>query len=665
MTMSLSLVQRILIGFGALLLLLLGISASSLFSNRTINQKLHLVTEETTPLIEGAQKQISQILQAQIALQYYLSHSSDKDLKRYSQDFSGAMDSYSSSSDALHKYLNNRPEMESLLTQSHDNAMEYQTTAQSLQKLHQDSLDLEGKMRRRQEQVKIQADKLANFLQQYASRKGNEPGGPQVQSNNLLNEVNKITLTFDRFKVDPDPVALAETMDTLDDKIEERLKEFSAADRGQAMKAGLMTKKVLFDISNEEGLYQLDLAWAKLRTTQDQALQKADKLISATYEQLNAFADQASAASVNATEQADGTIVKSRLILVTVSLAAIAVALIIGLWVTNSIRRPLKAFGTTLSTMTQGDLRVQFDDKRKDEFGRLGQSLNQLVQMLRSTLSDLQAAADTLEHQAASNNSISESALNAIRHQQEQLAMAASAMTQMESTVHDVAGRAQMTLETVNDNAELAERARVSVDSTVSTINTQARQIERGAEVTGQLDTYSDKIDSILDAIRNIAEQTNLLALNAAIEAARAGEQGRGFAVVADEVRTLASRTQGSTGEIQAMIEQMQHCVREVVDVMTENRTSSDECVSTAASAGDSLSLMDAAIQRIKDMNIEIASATEQQAATVQEISRSVSEINHSAEETANGARVTAESSRSLLGLAQQQRELLQRFTIS
>ena len=231
-------------------------------------------------------------------------------------------------------------------------------------------------------------------------------------------------------------------------------------------------------------------------------------------------------------------------------------------------------------------------------------------------------------------------------------------------TVEEVARRAQDTRQAVDDTSELTHKVQARVAETIVNIRQQADQVNKATQVTDELQKYGQNIEGIVVAIRTIAEQTNLLALNAAIEAARAGEQGRGFAVVADEVRSLASRTQTSTSEIQDMIGLMQEKIHSVVHVMNESQAQSTQCVSLASGAGDLLLSMSDSVDSIRDMNIQIAAATEEQSATVQETSRMVIQINDSAQQTANGAEQSAISSHELSDMAKVQRELLHHFSV-
>jgi methyl-accepting chemotaxis protein len=202
------------------------------------------------------------------------------------------------------------------------------------------------------------------------------------------------------------------------------------------------------------------------------------------------------------------------------------------------------------------------------------------------------------------------------------------------------------------------------VQSTSSAIAALASEIGRAVGVVQSLAKDSENINAILVAIRGIAEQTNLLALNAAIEAARAGEQGRGFAVVADEVRNLAQKTQQATEEIQSMIQQLQHGTREVVKVMEQSQVKTDDSVAHANQAADSLEAITQAVSVINDMNTQIASAAEQQSAVAEDINRNVTNIGQVANEVAGGADEASQASAGLTKLAEQQRRLINQFRV-
>jgi methyl-accepting chemotaxis protein len=238
----------------------------------------------------------------------------------------------------------------------------------------------------------------------------------------------------------------------------------------------------------------------------------------------------------------------------------------------------------------------------------------------------------------------------------------ASAMTQMAATVREVAQAAERTMGEVEATARTAVDGQTIVNSNSETIAALSREIDKAARVIHQLDDYSANIVAILDVIRGIADQTNLLALNAAIEAARAGEHGRGFSVVADEVRTLASRTQESTADIQKMIEELLTGTRQAVEVMEKSREEANHCVDQSKEAAQALQAIADSIRSINDMSVHIAQAAQEQNTVTQEMHRNVEHISKISEQTAQGAAETAQASREQSRLAAHLQQLVGRF---
>jgi methyl-accepting chemotaxis protein len=209
-----------------------------------------------------------------------------------------------------------------------------------------------------------------------------------------------------------------------------------------------------------------------------------------------------------------------------------------------------------------------------------------------------------------------------------------------------------------------AQSGRKVVDEVVAAIDELATEVGNSSQMILSLKDNAEQIGSVLDVIRGIAEQTNLLALNAAIEAARAGEQGRGFAVVADEVRTLASRTQESTEEIQAMIEKLQQGANAAVSAMQSGQQKTENTVQRAGSAGDALGAITEAVSRIAEMNAHIAHAAEEQSTVARDINRNVSEIHGLSSEAVNGAEMAAEASQALQTMAEELQQVIREFRI-
>ncbi|WP_430523258.1 methyl-accepting chemotaxis protein [Pseudomonas granadensis] len=240
----------------------------------------------------------------------------------------------------------------------------------------------------------------------------------------------------------------------------------------------------------------------------------------------------------------------------------------------------------------------------------------------------------------------------------------ATAVQEMTATAQDVARNATQAAQAASHADQAATQGMQIVRDTSNSIGVLAREIGKAVEVVQTLAKDSENINAILTAIRGIAEQTNLLALNAAIEAARAGEQGRGFAVVADEVRNLAQKTQQATEEIQSMIQQLQQGTRDVVRVMEDSQNRTDESVQHAAKAAEALETITHAVSVINDMNTQIASAAEEQSAVADDINRNVINIGQVANEVAGGADESSSASAGLTKLAEQQRRLINQFKV-
>jgi methyl-accepting chemotaxis protein len=252
----------------------------------------------------------------------------------------------------------------------------------------------------------------------------------------------------------------------------------------------------------------------------------------------------------------------------------------------------------------------------------------------------------------------------AIQEQKSQTEQLATAMNQMTDTVQEVA---KNTAEAANGAAQAiteSDAGRKVVNRTTETINSLSKSISRASSAIQKVEGDTKNVGTVLEVIRSIAEQTNLLALNAAIEAARAGEQGRGFAVVADEVRILASRTQGATQEIQQMIESLQTGTQEAVKLMTESSEFSQKGVEQTLKAGDALVGIVNAVSTINDMNIQIAGAAEEQGAVAEEIHRNVSSISEVANQTTDNAEQTAQASGDLARLADDLNTLVTQFKV-
>jgi len=332
----------------------------------------------------------------------------------------------------------------------------------------------------------------------------------------------------------------------------------------------------------------------------------------------------------------------------------------------HGIARPLKQMVTMLDDIAQGegDLTRRLTSDRNDELGSIAKGFNtflaKLQGMITQVVASVQSVSDSSEHTAdiAIRTNIG------IQKQMAEIDQVATAVQEMTATAQDVARNATQAAQAASHADQAASQGMQIVRDTSNSIGVLAVEIGKAVDVVQTLAKDSENINAILIAIRGIAEQTNLLALNAAIEAARAGEQGRGFAVVADEVRNLAQKTQKATEEIQSMIQQLQQGTRDVVRVMEDSQNRTDESVQHAAKAAEALETITQAVSVINDMNTQIASAAEEQSAVADDINRNVINIGQVANEMAGGADESSSASADLTKLAEQQRRLINQFKV-
>lgn len=347
-------------------------------------------------------------------------------------------------------------------------------------------------------------------------------------------------------------------------------------------------------------------------------------------------------------------------IVVTVLLFATAVPIVRG------IKQSIDDVVRSLKDIAQenGDLTVRIETKSEDEIGDLVYWFNQFMDKLQGVVRDVVEASLPLSNLAQNLRGVTEETQRTIDVQQLSATNAKRAVDTMSGSVDGVAHSAAQAAGDANEATNAASEGRQIVQKTVTSIQQLADNVRETADVIARLEADSNKVGSVLDVIKGIAEQTNLLALNAAIEAARAGEQGRGFAVVADEVRTLASRTQQSTEEIQNTIEQLQSAAHSAVEVMARGTEQATSSVETANHAGSSLETITSTIGRINQMNEQIAQNTEEQRSVAIDIVRHVDEIHERTEQTASRSGELGSMCNELADLAQHLESIAKQFRV-
>jgi methyl-accepting chemotaxis protein len=349
-----------------------------------------------------------------------------------------------------------------------------------------------------------------------------------------------------------------------------------------------------------------------------------------------------------------------------ITAAAALFGLAIAYMVMRGIVVPIKQTNDMLNDIAEGegDLTKRIEIISRDEIGILGGNFNKFIAKLQGIIGDISVSTHQLAVSAEQLSKVTDRTNQGVHNQRVETEQVATAMNEMAATVQEVSQNAEQAATAANEADHAAINGNKVVQDTITAINVLAHDVENSAVAIQQLKTDSQNIGTVLDVIKSIAEQTNLLALNAAIEAARAGEQGRGFAVVADEVRTLAQRTQQSTREIETLVEALQAGAERAVTTMDSSKNSASLTITQAHKASESLSAITHMVETISEMNIQIASAATEQSSVASEINQSITNISDISEQTSSSSRETSAASTELARLGDTLNKLVSQFKV-
>ncbi|MCK8126280.1 methyl-accepting chemotaxis protein [Pseudoalteromonas sp. 2CM39R] len=353
-------------------------------------------------------------------------------------------------------------------------------------------------------------------------------------------------------------------------------------------------------------------------------------------------------------------------LMLVITLVGLIAGIVIAIFISSRITGALNRLSHRMNDIAdgEGDLTVTVDDSSKDETGDVARAFNKFVAKIRTTITSVASETTQVASTSEELSIVSNTTSAAVKKLHDETQQVATAMTQMNATIQDVANSAENAASSASDSNNNAKAGESMVSETVHAVDNLTKEINQSASAIEKLQADSENISTILDVIKGVSEQTNLLALNAAIEAARAGEQGRGFAVVADEVRTLAQRTKESATNIEQMIDKFQSGILTAIEVMTKSQQQTDLVVEKVSKTGETLRTINDYSSAINDMNAQIASAAEQQAVVADEISRNVVNIKQVTEQSSAATEQTSTASNEMAILGNNLLKLVQQFKV-
>ncbi|BBQ52636.1 methyl-accepting chemotaxis protein [Aeromonas veronii] len=663
---DLSILQRVYLGFAILVAVMVASSLLTFRSQETLGGALEQVTQQSMPLvIASSQTQIS-LLSANKWLGDVLTEQDPKQLPAEVAELKQAKAQVDKTLAALRQQVAEHPELQGEMTALGEQVARYLELTDTLPGEHEALLT-------RLHKVNLAKGQFQVSLPQFKKNLGDmmitiDDSFIKMLSETLTTKLSAIELsTMDALnQTIPAPIEGALKRNKMQiEGFNSTIKDLQGELKNFENDMGHYVHGFVRDTTASEGVLAQYLALMKQQELMREKSKQASALIveiQNRLERMTASSQQLMNGSIQHAKevQRQSTLTQGASIVV-----AILIAMLVAYTLGKAIRRPLRELLRVLSEVTRGDMTQRIGFHSKNEFGQLGSQLNLLIAQMGEVLAQLSNASAQLNDAAHGNRHTTESVRADLEKQRQETASVAAAMTQMEASVREVAQAANQTLERVMDVEKASEMGRKVMAGNITTTHQLAGKLQQTGKVIGDVSSMSSQIGNILDVIRGIAEQTNLLALNAAIEAARAGEQGRGFAVVADEVRSLAGRTAQSTSEIQTMIENLQQGVARAVTVMQECSREMDSCMDQSSHANNAMEEVQGIVVLISDMSSQIASAAEQQQATSADIANNLNRISDISDLNYQGIERVAQTSQQLDSLAEQQESLVKRFRLS
>ena len=665
--MKLTVALRVMGGFGVISLLLLIIGATAYVSLNNISSSTAEVNEVSIPALENSALMQSEfVVMSKLSLQAFNAESL-AEVATLRKQFATEQERYQVAQGRLTTAVQSNPTLKAATNKAEQAYSAFIPVTSQLFDQLQNNLQLRDTIDSKISELEMHADDMASLILDFTDVRDVQRRFPRSYQAATSIETGINTLVSN--VVDLNRTLSDTTATTISNEIAFRLKDLNeqVATITQETDGKIDLVTDLTDkVAEMNNLLGGSNSIVALKNSRLQSTAEATRLLASVEEQtqsamtvLAGLLNQASQAAESIQQDSASGVSNAITTIFIVVIVSILLAVVIAF-----ITDPLDKVNAILGVVASGDLTQKLDDSAKDEFGELARNCNTVIASLQQLIQGIISRSTQLAAASEQTSAITVQTTQAIREQKSQVTQAATATTEMSSTAQGVLQSSNDAVAEIKNADNEAERVKgISLENKAIIIQL-SREVEQASVVINKLHKDSASIGSILDVIRGIAEQTNLLALNAAIEAARAGEQGRGFAVVADEVRSLASKTQASTQEIQAMIQVLQSGAHAAVEAMNKGKKQAENCVEKTEVATKALDSITHAVHLAHDMSEQISDAAKEQNQVSHEISKLLESIVSIAEETASGAEQTSESSHEVARLAEELRVSVEQFKV-
>ncbi|MBO2701876.1 methyl-accepting chemotaxis protein [Shewanella algae] len=663
--MKLNVATRVIAGFAVVTLLLILLGAVSWFTNNELKNTTEVLQQLSIPALKST-GELGETLSEQqrlVLVGYHVTKANK--LPPIQQQFASQKQNFKAQFASLSKLVQHEPGLKEILPQVERNYQAFINTSERMMADHLSALEQQESLNKQRDQLETTADDAASLLldlmdleqSQDTTEREIAASAAALDSNvtNVISTVYDLVATEERSKYE----IIVKELSYIINEAEAKLEYISRHG------AGVIDADVLSEMNSELGKLSQHLkgknsiqaqkaTQLELKASTQVALNQVETDKKNVNQAMGALSGAIETLTNEINAKTLASIDSASMQTLLVVLVAIVVAIAVSIAVVKPLTASLNRINQALNILASGDLTHKLDDSGQDEFAELSRNCNRLIDSLRGLIRGILDRSNQLAAAAEQTSAVTSQTTIGIQEQKSQVDQVATATTELSSSAQQVSHSADHALNQIKQADEEALHMRMIAEENRRTIEALAEEVAKAGQVINKVHSDSDAIGSILDVIRGIAEQTNLLALNAAIEAARAGEQGRGFAVVADEVRNLASRTQESTQEIQQMIQVLQTGTQEAVAVMEQGRAQANSCVAKTEQANQALEAISESVHQAFDAGTQIANAAQEQNLVSQQVSEKLEHIALISEETASGADQTAQSSHQVAQLAEE-----------